>query len=43
MIESMPKNINPTNRTNTIKIMFSHIPLTTKWSKFTDKVLIIFL
>lgn len=34
----MPTNNNPTNRTNTVKIMFSHIPLTTKWTKFTDKV-----
>lgn len=34
----MPTNINPTNRTNTMKMMFSHIPLTTKWTKFTDRV-----
>lgn len=39
----MPVNTNPTNRTNTIKIMFSHIPLTTKWTKFTDRVIIIFI
>lgn len=39
LIDSMPLNINPTNRTNTIKIMFSHIPLTAKWTKFTDKVI----
>ncbi|VVC26624.1 Hypothetical protein CINCED_3A023639 [Cinara cedri] len=39
LIDSMPLNINPTNRTNTMKIMFSHIPLTSKWTKFTDKVL----
>lgn len=39
MIDSMPINHNPTNRSNTIKIMFSHIPLTPKWTKFTDKVI----
>ncbi|KAE9541860.1 hypothetical protein AGLY_003851 [Aphis glycines] len=39
LIDSMPTNINPTNRTNTMKIMFSHIPLTTKWTKFTDRVI----
>jgi len=39
LIDSMPTYVNPTNRTNTIKIMFSHIPLTPKWTKFTDKVL----
>uniref|UniRef100_A0A2S2R8C9 Metallophosphoesterase 1 n=1 Tax=Sipha flava TaxID=143950 RepID=A0A2S2R8C9_9HEMI len=39
LIDSMPMNNNPTNRTNTIKIMFSHIPLTPKYTKFTEKVL----
>lgn len=43
LIDSIPTNINPTNRTNTIKIMFSHIPLTQKWTKFTDKVFIFWL
>lgn len=38
----MPVNDNPTNRTNTVKIMFSHIPLTTKWTKFTDKVFVFY-
>lgn len=34
----MPAYVNPRNRTNTMKIMFSHIPLTPRWTKFTDKV-----
>ncbi|XP_050435662.1 uncharacterized protein LOC126842649 [Adelges cooleyi] len=39
LIESMPNNTDTSNSTKTIKIMFSHVPLTTKWSQYTDKVL----
>lgn len=42
LIDSMPSYTNPTNRSNTVKIMFSHVPLTTQWTSFTDKVLAYF-
>ncbi|XP_050535923.1 uncharacterized protein LOC126902570 [Daktulosphaira vitifoliae] len=40
IIETMPINkMYFKNNTKAMKLIFSHVPLTTKWTKFTDKVL----